>query len=326
MNRSSVPVDSVIANEELSRRRPRHRMQHALDAALGKLAGELATSPRQVLQKLTDAALELCQSHSAGVSLLEAEGARTFFRWHAVSGRWAPLLWTTLPREFSPCGTVLDRKGAQLMIDPERHFTSLAHVPPRVYEVLLVPFEVGGELVGTVWVVSHEPSRRFDSEDRRVVGRLAEFAAQAYARLSSLSADDVEHLARLAAAPPKPAPRAIVQKRILVVDDNVDAAESLGTLLRAMGHEVFVAHDGQTALDLLGKARPDIALLDITMPGMSGYELARRVRARAGSALRIVALSGFGLPEDRARALEAGFDQHMVKPVDPAFLRSLLGG
>ena len=326
MNNPSVPVDSVIANEELSRRRPRHRMQQALDDAIGKLAGELATSPRRVLQKLSDAALELCQSHSAGVSLLEAEGARQFFRWHAVSGRWGALLWTTLPREFSPCGTVLDRKGAQLMIDPERHFTPLAQVPPKVHEALLVPFEVGGELVGTVWVVSHERSRRFDGEDRRVVGRLAEFAAQAYARLSSLSADDVVHLARLAAAPPTPAPRAAIQKRVLVVDDNVDAAESLGTLLRIMGHEVFVAHDGPAALGLLGQARPDIALLDITMPGMSGYELARLVRARAGSAVRIVALSGFALPEDRARAMEAGFDQHMVKPVDQAFLRSLLGG
>jgi len=325
MNNPSVPVDAVVANEELSRRRPRHRMQDALDNALGKLASELATSPRQVLQKLTDAALELCESHSAGVSLLEAEGARQFFRWHAVSGRWAPLLWTTLPREFSPCGTVLDRKGAQLMIDPERHFTPLAQVPPKVYEALLVPFEVNRELVGTVWVVSHEHSRRFDSEDRRVVGRLAEFAAKAYARLSSLSADDVVHLSRLAATPPKAAPRAAVQKRILVVDDNVDVAQSLGALLRAMGHEVFVAHDGEAALGLLAHARPDIALLDITMPGMSGYELARLVRARSGSALRIVALSGFALPEDRARAIEAGFDQHMVKPVDPAFLRSLLG-
>jgi CheY-like chemotaxis protein len=326
MNQPSVPVDAVIANEELSRRRPRHRMQQALDDALDKLAGELATSPRRVLQKLSDAALELCQSHSAGVSLLEAEGPRQFFRWHAVSGRWGPLLWTTLPREFSPCGTVLDRKGAQLMIDPERHFTPLAQVPPKVYEALLVPFEVAGALVGTVWVVSHERSRRFDSEDRRVVGHLAEFAAQAYARLSSLSADDVAQLARLTATPPKAAPRATVQKRILVVDDNVDAAEALGTLLRAMGHEVFIAYDGAGALGLLGPARPHIALLDLTMPGMSGYELARLVRARAGAALHIVALSGFGLPEDRARALEAGFDQHMVKPADPAFLRSLLGG
>ena len=116
-----------------------------------------------------------------------------------------------------------------------------------------------------------------------------------------------------------------MQKRVLVVDDNVDVANSLGALLRAMGHQAFVAHDGPAALDLLARARPDIALLDITMPGMNGYELARLVRARAGSALRIVALSGFALPEDLARSLEAGFDQHMVKPVDPAFLKSLLG-
>jgi len=120
-------------------------------------------------------------------------------------------------------------------------------------------------------------------------------------------------------------PRAAVQKRILVVDDNPDAAEVLAATLRIMGHEVFVAHDGRAALAVLSKARPDIALLDITMPGMSGYELARHIRSQAGPAVRIVALSGFGLDEDRARAFEAGFDQHMVKPVDPAFLKSLLG-
>jgi len=329
MDASPLPLDSVIANDQLSRRRPRHRMQAALDLALGKLAGELATSPRRVLQKLTDAALELCQSHSAGVSLVEAEGARQFFRWHAVSGRWAPLLWTTLPREFSPCGTVLDRKAAQLMILPERHFTPLAQVPPKVYEALLVPFEVAGELVGTVWVISHEAERRFDSEDRRVVARLASFAAQAYERLSSLSADDVVHLSCLASRPQQGeprtgAPRAMVQKRILVVDDNVDAAEALAVLLRTMGHEVFVAHDGRAALAVLLNSRLDIALLDITMPGMNGYELARRIRQQVGASLRIVAVSGFGLDEDRARALEAGFDHHMVKPVDPAFLKSLL--
>lgn len=322
----AMSLDQVIANEELSRRRPRHRMQDALDEALAQLAGELATSPRRVLQKLTDMALELCQSHSAGVSLLEAEGSRSFFRWHAVSGRWAPLLWTTLPREFSPCGTVLDRGAAQLMIDPERHFTPLAQVPPKVHEALLVPFEVAGELVGTVWVISHHSSRRFDSEDRRVVASLAHFAAQAYERLSSLSAEDVVGLARLAAEREKPEPRrAVVQKRILVVDDNADAAGALGALLKAMGHEVFVEHDGRSALAGLPRSRPDIALLDITMPDMSGYELARQIRSRAGPAMRIVALTGFGLPEDRARALEAGFDQHMVKPADPAFLKSLLG-
>jgi len=326
MQTMPAPLDAVIANEELDRRRPRQRRHDGLQEALERLRRDLATSPRRILQYLTDTALELCQAHSAGVSLLEREGERQFFRWHAVSGKWAPLVWTTQPRELSPCGTVLDRKGAQLMIDPERHFTPLGQVPPKVYEALLVPFEVGGESVGTVWVVSHERSRRFDSEDRRVLGQLAAFAAQAYARLSSLSAEDVVHLARLAAAPSKPATRAAVQKRVLLVDDNVDVAQSLGMLLRMMGHEVFVAHEDRAALDLLGQARPDIALLDISMPGMNGYELARVVRARSGPALRIVALSGFALPEDRARAIEAGFDHHMVKPVDATFLRSLLGG
>jgi CheY-like chemotaxis protein len=116
-----------------------------------------------------------------------------------------------------------------------------------------------------------------------------------------------------------------IRKRILLVDDNVDAAASLALLLRAMGHEVFVAHEGRSALGDLSRIRPDIALLDIAMPDMSGYDLAREIRNRMGAAIRIVALSGFGLPEDRERALEAGFDQHMVKPADAAFLKSLLG-
>lgn len=326
MDTFTLPLDAVIANQQLSRRRPRHRMQEAVDLAIDKLARELATSPRRVLQKLADAALELCQSHSAGVSLLEQEGERQFFRWHAVSGKWAPLLWTTLPRELSPCGTVLDRRAAQLMILPERHFTPLAQVPPKVHEALLVPFEVAGELVGTVWVVSHDDQRRFDSEDRRVVAALARFAAQAYERLSSLSADDVVQLSRLAAGgPQKQAARAVVQKRILVVDDNVDAAASLAAVLRTMGHEVFVAHGGRAALAVLANARPDIALLDIAMPGMSGYELARHIRSQAGAAVRIVALTGCGLNEDHRRTLDSGFDQHLIKPVDAAFLKSLLG-
>ena len=320
-----MTLDQVIANDELMRRRPRNDLRAAVQARIGALSRELASSPRQVLQKFTDAALELCQAHSAGVSLLEAEGGREFFRWHAVSGRFASLLWSTLPREFSPCGTVLDRGAPQLMISPERHFTSLAGVQPKVHEVLLVPFSVGDRLVGTVWLVSHDRSRRFDREDRRVLSELAEFAAQAYQRLSSLSADDVVQLVRMSAAPPEKQARAAVQKRILVVDDNADAANSLAALLRAMGHEVFVAHEGRSALGDLSRIRPDIALLDIAMPDMSGYDLARQIRSRMGAAVRIVALSGFGLPEDRARALEAGFDHHLLKPADPAFLKSLLG-
>jgi CheY-like chemotaxis protein len=325
MGTMPAPLDAVIANEELGRRRPRRRLHHGLQPALERLRRDLAASPRRILQNLTDTALELCQAQSAGVSLLESEGARQFFRWHAVSGKWAPLVWTTLPREFSPCGTVLDRNAPQLMIDPERYFTPLAQVPPKVFEALLLPFSVGGQLVGTVWVVSHDRTCRFDSEDRGVLAQLSEFAARAYRQLSTLSAEDVVQLSRLNGGRAQKPLRAPVQRRILVVDDNVDAATSLAVLLRGMGHEVFVAHEGRAALADLSRIRPDIALLDIAMPDMSGYELARQIRSRAGPAMRIVALTGFGLAEDRARALEAGFDQHMVKPADPEFLKSLLG-
>ena len=325
MQSTPAPLEAVIANEELNRRRPRRRLHDGLEPALERLRRDLATSPRRILQNLTATALELCQAQSAGVSLLERDGERQFFRWHAVSGQWAPLVWTTLPREFSPCGTVLDRNAPQLMIDPERYFTSLAKVPPKVYEALLVPFSVGGEVVGTVWAVSHERTRCFDREDRRVLEQLSEFAALAHRQLSTMSADDVVHLSRLNAGHARKPVRAPVQRRILVVDDNVDVATSLAVLLRGMGHEVFVAHDGRAALADLPRIRPDIALLDIAMPDMSGYELARQIRSRAGPAMRIVALSGFGLAEDRARALEAGFDHHMVKPADPEFLKSLLG-
>jgi CheY-like chemotaxis protein len=326
MDAAPLPLDCVIANEEFSRRRPRHHMHDALSQALANLARELAASPRAVLRKLSDTALELCHAHSAGISLLEVAHGRPIFRWHAVSGQWSSYLWATMPREFSPCGTVLDRKAAQLMILPERHFTPLLQVTPKVHEALLIPFSVAGELVGTVWVIAHDDSRRFDSEDRRLVAKLAEFAAEAYARLSSLDADDVLRLARLSRGPDAPKrPRASVQKRVLIVDDNVDGAASLALLLREMGHEIHVAHDGPAALDAAAKARPDIVLLDIAMPGMSGYEVAARLRQRLGAAVLIVALTGFGRDEDRSKALAAGFDQHLLKPVDPAFLKSLLG-
>jgi CheY-like chemotaxis protein len=326
MDTAPLPLDSVIANQELGRRRPRHRMDDALRQALADLARELASSPRRVLQKLSDTALELCHAHSAGISLLEEENGRQIFRWHAVSGQWASYLWATMPREFSPCGTVLDRRAAQLMILPERHFTPLLQVTPKVHEALLIPFSVAGEIVGTVWVIAHDENRRFDSEDRRAVAKLADFAAEAHARLSSLDADDVLRLARLNRAPAAAKlPRASVQKRVLIVDDNLDGAAALASLLREMGHEIHVAHDGPAALDAAERVRPDIVLLDIAMPGMSGYEVAARLRQRLGAALLIVALTGCGRDEERIKALEAGFDQHLLKPVDPAFLKSLLG-
>lgn len=114
-------------------------------------------------------------------------------------------------------------------------------------------------------------------------------------------------------------------RRVLVVDDNEDAAESLAALLRIFGHEVGVALDGEQALALAPELRPDIVLLDLGMPRMDGHEVARRMRAEPwGGAMKIVALSGFGDSSDRHRSLEAGCDDHLVKPVSPTDLQSVL--
>ncbi len=113
--------------------------------------------------------------------------------------------------------------------------------------------------------------------------------------------------------------------RLLVVDDNQDAANSLALLLSLQGHEVRVAHDGRAALELLNGYRPEVIFLDIGMPGMDGYEVARRVRRQRGlEAVRLAALTGWGQQEDRRRSAEAGFDHHLVKPVDPNALEEVL--
>ena len=115
-------------------------------------------------------------------------------------------------------------------------------------------------------------------------------------------------------------------RRVLVVDDNGDAAESLAMLLRLLGVSVHVVNSGAAALDALSHAVPDVVLLDIGMPGMDGYEVARRVRQRPELRdVKLVALTGWGQDEDRRRSREAGFDQHLIKPAGMAELRMLLG-
>jgi CheY-like chemotaxis protein/anti-sigma regulatory factor (Ser/Thr protein kinase) len=115
-------------------------------------------------------------------------------------------------------------------------------------------------------------------------------------------------------------------RRVLVVDDNIDAAETLAMLLRIKGHEVHCAHDGPAALELAAAVSPEFVLLDIGMPGMDGYEVARRLRADATLArVMLVAITGYGQEEDRVRSRAAGFDDHFVKPLNPHALREILG-
>jgi signal transduction histidine kinase len=575
-SRASIPLESVLCTEELSRRPSRPADYQAETRALVALVLELTNSPESVLQRLVDTALELCRGHSAGISLLEEEGPPgglsprgNHFRWHAVAGQWAPLVWgTTTPRDYGPCGTVVDRNRTLLFSHPHRYYLQFADVHPLLVEGLLVPFHIDGEPVGTVWVVAHDETRKFDSEDQRMLESLATVAAAAYQVRSSnqhlqaeiaerqraesaLRAADrrksefmallahelrnplapirnaVEILRRLGGDAQKvksvtemmqrqiwqmvrlvddlldvsrisqgkielrrepielasavhhaveacrpaiehakqklivtlPAPplyldadparlaevvgnllnnackfttsggsiwltveqegaeaivrvrdsgigiagdklphifdmfmqvdtslersqsglglgltlvRSLVElhggtvqaysagtgqgsefivrlpitvatphqapteppigertittpRRILVVDDNRDSAESLAILLKLTGNEIHTAFDGAEALESAVALRPDVVLLDIGLPKMSGYEVARRIREQPwGQSMVLVALTGWGHDEDRQKSRQAGFNAHLVKPVDYAALTKLL--
>ena len=112
--------------------------------------------------------------------------------------------------------------------------------------------------------------------------------------------------------------------RVLVADDNRDAADTLARLLEFQGHEVRVAYDGASAVELAREYRPRVAILDIGMPLVNGYEAARHLRATLGGAITLVAATGWGQESDRRRAAEAGFDHHLTKPVDPHALDEIL--
>jgi PAS domain S-box-containing protein len=123
------------------------------------------------------------------------------------------------------------------------------------------------------------------------------------------------------AAPEKVTALGAAAIRVLIVDDNIDAATSLSYVLTLSGYHVKVAHDGNHALEIAHQLRPNVVLLDIGLPGMSGYEVARRLRAETwASSLQLIAVTGWGRDGDRAKSLEAGFDEHLTKPIDPETL------
>jgi CheY-like chemotaxis protein len=168
-----------------------------------------------------------------------------------------------------------------------------------------------------------------------LVKRLAEMHGGSVEANSEGLGRGSEFVVRLPVAviPPTPAPRppdgggqalCAARLRILVVDDNQDAAESLGQLLEIVGHEVRAAHDGVSGLEAAASFRPDVALLDLGMPGINGYDVARRIRGYEwGKSMLLIALTGWGQEDDRRRTRDAGFDHHLVKPVDPDALHDL---
>ncbi|MGH7929483.1 MAG: hypothetical protein ACREQV_16970 [Candidatus Binatia bacterium] len=127
-----VPLEAVLTTDELSRRESRAADYETENRALTSLMQEMARSSGNVLQKLVETARSLCGAHSAGISILEEHDGRKVFRWHATAGQWSHFLGSTMPREISPCGAVLDRNSALLLSHPERHYPFPPEIAPPI--------------------------------------------------------------------------------------------------------------------------------------------------------------------------------------------------
>jgi GAF domain-containing protein len=175
-------LESVITTEELNHRPTRSPDLESERRALLDLTRDLARWPKEFFSKLVKYVLKLSHAQSSGISLLNEEEGR--FVWPAVAGKLGSFLGGGTPSDLGPCATVLQRGMTLLFKHPERHFTSLAPITPPLEEVLLVPFYVNQKAVGTIWAVNHEPDRKFEPEDRRLLESLSTFAASAYRTLA----------------------------------------------------------------------------------------------------------------------------------------------
>ena len=186
---SAIPaasLDSILCTAELRNRPWRPPDYERENGALVALLSALLHSPSNILQILADTILDVAQCDSSGLSLLTKDDGGKRFYWPAIAGMWKPHIGGGTPRDFGPCGDVLDRNCTLLFRHFERRYPYLAPVIPAAEECLLVPFYVGGKAVGTIWGIMHDDRRKFDAEDDRIMSTLGRFASLAYQTLESI--------------------------------------------------------------------------------------------------------------------------------------------
>ncbi len=170
-------LESVLFTEELARRPTRPPDYEAESRAMAVLVQRLADSPGTILQSLATTVLELCSADSAGLSILTADKQR--FEWPAIAGAWQPHIGGGTPRDFGPCGDVVDCNTPLLFKQFERRYAYLLNTTPLANECLFVPFYEDGAVVGAIWVLAHSDRRKFDTEDLRQLENLGRFASAA---------------------------------------------------------------------------------------------------------------------------------------------------
>jgi PAS domain S-box-containing protein len=179
-----MSLESILCTDELDRRPSRPPDYETESRALVALAQALADSPQSILQTLADTILSVLRSDSAGISLLTEDEKR--FYWPAIAGAWKSHIGGGTPRDFGPCGDVLDRNIPLMFRNIERRYHYFLPVTPAVEECLLVPFYVQAKAVGTIWAVSHNDRCKFDAEDMRQLVSLGVFTSSGYQAVQSL--------------------------------------------------------------------------------------------------------------------------------------------
>jgi PAS domain S-box-containing protein len=267
-----VSLESILCTEELHRRPSRPPDHEKENRALVALAQALADSPGTILQTLADTILEVFQADSAGLSLLTTHDGGKRFYWPAIAGRWNPHIGGGTPRNFGPCGDVLDRNIPLLFRHFERRYTYFQPITPPAEECLLVPFYVEGKAVGTIWAIAHDDRRKFDAEDERLLSSLGKFASSAYqihGALESLELQEAERksadrVTGLLAAIVDSSDDAIVSKSLdgFVTSWNKSAERLFGyTAEEALGQHVTLIvpadrrHEESTILEQLKRGK-----------------------------------------------------------------------
>ena len=182
----AVSLESILCTEELRRRPWRPPDYEKENRALVALAGALVESPFNILQTLAETILDVTQCDSSGLSLLTKDDGGKRFYWPAIAGEWKRHIGSGTPRDFGPCGDVLDQNRTLLFRHFERRYPYFIPITPAVEECLLVPFYIGGKAVGTIWAITHGDRRKFDSEDERIMNTLGQFASLAYQTVESI--------------------------------------------------------------------------------------------------------------------------------------------
>jgi PAS domain S-box-containing protein len=182
---AGASLESILCTTELQRRPSRPPDYEKEHRALVALMSALADSPTTIFETLAETILDITECDSAGLSLLTRDGKKPDacgkrFYWPAIAGMWNPHVGGGTPRNFGPCGDVLDQNRTLLFRHFERRYPYLKPVIPAAEECLLVPFYVAGEAVGTIWAIMHSDRRKFDAEDDRVMASLGKFASSAY--------------------------------------------------------------------------------------------------------------------------------------------------